>query len=77
MIELTNLKGPGWEKVVAELSAAAFASESAPYSIVVRFRGFDNGGSDKVPGVLVPAPGAAGMLAAAGLAMGTRRRRRD
>ncbi len=59
----------------AGLSAAAFASETAPYSIVARFRGFDNGGSDKVPGVLVPAPGAAGMLAAVGLAMGVRRRR--
>jgi hypothetical protein len=41
----------------------------------VRFKGFANGGSDKVPGVLVPAPGAAALMAGAGLVAVRRRRR--
>ncbi len=58
------------------LTAERFITADEPYGFVVRMRGFANGGSDKVPGVLVPGPGAAGVLAA-GLAMaGSRRRRR-
>jgi len=54
------------------LTASSFISSSG-INFVTRFRGFDNGGSDKTPGFVVPAPGA---LAAFGvLAVAGRRRR--
>jgi MYXO-CTERM domain-containing protein len=40
---------------------------SDPYAFVVRFRGMENGGSDKVPANQLPAPGAAALLGLAGL----------
>lgn len=58
----------------AGLSAIDFVDgTAAPIDFVVRFRGFDNGGSDKVPGI-TPAPATAGLLGVAGL-VATRRRR--
>lgn len=58
------------------LAAASFIAGPG-YGFVVRLRGFEDGGSDKVPGTTdtpVPAPGAASLLAIAGL-VGIRRRR--
>jgi hypothetical protein len=42
--------------------------------LVVRFRGMNNDGSDKVPGILVPTPGTASLLAIGCLAASRRRR---
>lgn len=58
--------------VLAGLTDESFFDASAGYGFVVRFRGFADGNSDKVVGV-VPAPGA---LALAALACGLRGRRR-
>lgn len=56
------------------LSAASFMSGPYQFNFIVRFRGFENGGSDKVPGMLVPAPGAIALLGLAGIVGGRRRR---
>lgn len=56
-------------------TASSFIASGSSPSPLVRFKGFANGGSDKVPGVLVPAPGAAALVAGAGL-LAVRRRRR-
>ena len=65
-----NITGAG----AASLTAASFVSSSPTTNFVVRFRGFNNGGSEKAPGFVVPGPGA---LAAFGLlAVGGRRRKR-
>jgi hypothetical protein len=61
------------------LSATDFLGSLDNPGFLVRFRGLEGGGSDKVPGggfqVVVPLPGA-GAMAAAGLAfVGFRRRR--
>ena len=58
--------------VLATLTDASFFDGTNGYAFAARFRGFANGGSDKVLGV-VPAPGAIALLALAGLA--SRRRR--
>ena len=58
--------------VLATLTDSSFFDDSNGYAFAARFRGFANGGSDKVLGV-VPAPGAIALLALAGLA--SRRRR--
>jgi hypothetical protein len=47
--------------------------DSTGYAMAVRFRGGEDGWSDKVVGCAVPAPGAAALIALAGMA--TRRRR--
>lgn len=60
----------------ASLSAGSFVTQGEPYGMVVRLRGFEDGGSDKVPGVLVPGPGAAGVIGAGVVVAGARRRRR-
>jgi hypothetical protein len=60
------------------LTAESFISGSLSYNFVVRFRGMDDDGSDKVPGKpihTVPAPGALALLAAAGLIAPRRRKR--
>jgi hypothetical protein len=57
----------------ADLNAASFIA--GPLDFVVRLRGFNNGGSDKVPLMVVPTPAGLGLLVMAGL-LGPRRRRR-
>lgn len=54
------------------LSAASFMNGDNDFNFLVRFRGLDNGGSDKVPGV--PAPGVMALLGLGGV-LSTRRRR--
>ncbi|MCL4196619.1 MAG: PEP-CTERM sorting domain-containing protein [Phycisphaerales bacterium] len=54
------------------LSAASFISGPNDFNFVVRFRGFANGGSDKVP---VPVPGSVALLGLGAVAMSSRRRR--
>lgn len=44
------------------------------HNFVARFRGLEDGGSDKVPGQEVPTPGAVALMAGAGLAAARRRR---
>jgi len=57
------------------LSATSFVNPiSNNQQLLVRFRGFNNGGSDKVPGILVPTPGAAALLGLGALAAARRRR---
>jgi hypothetical protein len=68
-----NISGTG----VGAMTAANFVNPVAGhYQFVVRFRGFENGGSDKLPAQIVPAPGAAAALFGAGGLMAARRRRR-
>jgi MYXO-CTERM domain-containing protein len=50
------------------------AASGGTFQMVARFRGFEGGGSDKVP-VIVPAPGAAALLGLG--ALGAARRRRS
>lgn len=65
-----SLSGTG----IGLLSASNFVGlHSGHQDMVVRFRGMENGGSDKVPGI-VPAPAAASLLGLGGL-MASRRRR--
>lgn len=58
----------------AMLTALSFISGTADINFAVRFRGFEDGGSDKVPGQVVPAPAALSLLAGFGLLGATRRR---
>ncbi len=59
---------------VASLSAMSFLDGPAAFNFLVRIRGLDDGGSDMVPGTLVPAPGALALVGVACL-IGRRRRR--
>jgi hypothetical protein len=59
----------------ATLTASDFIGGEGEIDFVVRFRGFENGGSDKVPGEIVPAPGAAVALLALLAGRVSRRRR--
>ncbi|MGP1345344.1 MAG: hypothetical protein ACTS3F_01575 [Phycisphaerales bacterium] len=60
----------------AALSDLSFLEGPYERNFVVRFRGLDDGGSDKVPAMLVPAPGAIAFTAlAAGIAARRRRAR--
>lgn len=66
-----NVSGSG----VGAMSAASFVQPvDDRYQFVVRFRGFNNGESDKVPAVIVPSPGVASVLALGGIAAIRRRR---
>jgi len=57
------------------LDETSFINGPYAFDFIVRFRGLVDGGSDKVPGKLIPAPGgAAALLCGAGL-MSLRRRR--
>ncbi|MBX3380164.1 MAG: hypothetical protein KF805_08705 [Phycisphaeraceae bacterium] len=56
------------------LTSSSFAAASGGDDFAVRFKGFANGGSDKVLGAMVPAPGGAAALAFAGLLVARRRR---
>lgn len=64
---------------LGSLSASSFVSGTMAHNFVVRFRGFADGGSDKVPaGVVenpIPAPGVLALLGLAGLAARRRRGR--
>lgn len=55
------------------LDSSSFLSGPNTFDFIVRFRGFANGGSDKVPAAVIPAPSALALLALGGL---IRRRRR-
>ncbi len=57
----------------SSLSALSFMTGAFDFNFLVRFRGFEDGGSDKVPAA--PAPGALALMGAAGLVAGGRRRR--
>ena len=68
----------------AMVSAADFLSPNGGQNLVIRFRGFDNGASDKLPAVEVPGdtgttdspvPGPGALAVLAGLAAIRRRRR--
>lgn len=57
------------------LTAEDFLSGPYDFNFIVRFRGFEDDGSDKVPATVIPLP-PAGVMAAAGLMLiGVRRRR--
>jgi hypothetical protein len=58
----------------ASLTASSFLSGPYEFDFIVRFKGFENGGSDKVPVTVVPAPGSLAVLASA-LLLTLRRRR--
>jgi MYXO-CTERM domain-containing protein len=73
---------PSWARgVQVYANASALTSDSFvsggsvtdPYAFIVRFRGMDDGGSDKVPANQLPSPGAMALLGLSGLM--TRRRR--
>lgn len=57
----------------AGLSAWSFLTGPYDFNFIVRFRGFEDGGSDKVPAV--PTPGALALLGTAGVLVSGRRRR--
>jgi MYXO-CTERM domain-containing protein len=59
--------------VLSGATEASFFDATDGHAFVVRFRGFEDGNSDKVVGVPVPAPGAIALLGLAGLV--ARRRR--
>lgn len=69
---LAGLTSADW---LAALSTGA-SSEWGPQSFVVRFRGFEDGGSDKVPHTPVPEPGTLALLGAGALGLWARHRRR-
>lgn len=58
----------------SSLTASSFFSTPANFAFIARFKGFLDGGSDKVPGLNIPAPGALALVGAGALV--ARRRRR-
>lgn len=70
-----------WSFTITGANASALTSDSFvsggsvtdSYAFIVRFRGMDDGGSDKVPANQLPSPGAMALLGLSGLM--TRRRR--
>ncbi|MBX3381704.1 MAG: hypothetical protein KF805_16545 [Phycisphaeraceae bacterium] len=58
----------------ASLTASSFFSTPENFAFIARFKGFLDGGSDKVPGTNIPAPGALALVTAGGLLAGRRRR---
>ena len=63
----------GWGD--ATVSALDFLTPNGGRNLVIRFRGFGNGASDKLPATPV-VPGAGGLAALAGVGLAGRRRRR-
>lgn len=64
------ITGPG----AGSMTASSFVGAAPSVDFVVRFRGFANGGSEKAPGYLVPAPSAAALMGLGLVAAGRRRR---
>ena len=58
----------------ASMSDLSFANAITQPSLVARFRGLADGGSDKVPATFVPAPASVALVGFAGLAASRRRR---
>ena len=59
----------------ASLTAGSFLTSGSAPAPLVRFKGFTNGGSDKVPSILVPAPASIACVGMGGLLAARRRRR--
>jgi hypothetical protein len=69
-------------KITADDAASLMADDfitNGPFdfNFVVRFRGFEDNGSDKVPGAVIPLPSVAAMGGIGLLGLGLKRRRRD
>lgn len=61
----------------SSLTASSFINGPYAFDFIVRFKGFANGGSDKVPAIdlMVPSPGALALFGFAAIGVGRRRRR--
>ena len=58
----------------SSLSAMSFITGPLEHNFVVRFKGFNGGGSNKLPATVIPNTGSISLLAIAGLLVTTRRR---
>jgi MYXO-CTERM domain-containing protein len=56
------------------IDASTFLTGANEFNFITRFRGLNDGGSDKVPGGNIPAPGALALLGLAGLTAARRNR---
>lgn len=68
----------GSSAYLSTLTAASILAPTEGYGFVVRFRGFENGGSDKTPGIpqeIIPGPGGLAVLALGGICRSRRIRR--
>ncbi len=65
----------GTESALSVMTAATAFSPTSGYGMAARFRGFNNGGSDKVLAYVIPGPGSLAVLAVAAACSRGRRRR--